>query len=60
METVLKRGDAASLPRLPRESAEAPIALRWRRIARRFYKFAERLPESYREPPPEWFRYPLP
>lgn len=60
MDVVLRRGDAESLPRAPRESAYSPIAARWRRAVKRFYEFAQRLPEPHRDPPPEWFRYPLP
>ena len=63
MEAILKRGDAAPLPRTSRDvagsafGAGSALAARWRRIAARL---AERPPVPSRELPPEWFRYPLP
>ena len=60
MEAVLRRGEAAPLPRPRRELARSPIAARWRRIAKRLDKLAEQPPSSPRELPPEWFRYKLP
>jgi len=63
MDAVLRRGEAAPLPRPSRESAgstfgagSAITALR-RRISARL---AELPPVKPRELPPEWFRYPLP
>jgi hypothetical protein len=60
MRAVLRCGEAAPLPPLPRNIVGATIAARWRRIARRLYTFAEHLASSPRALPPEWFRYPLP
>lgn len=60
MQAILRRGDAATLPRSPRKSVRSTIAVRWRRLAGRLYRLAEQLPSSPRELPPEWFRYPLP
>ena len=61
MESVLRRSEAVPLPRPPRELVRSAAAVRWRRIVKRFYEFAEQPPQlSQRELPPEWFRYPLP
>jgi hypothetical protein len=60
MQAILRRGNAAPLPRPSREFAGSPIAARWRRIAKRLYKLANPPSSSPRELPPELFRYPLP
>jgi hypothetical protein len=60
MEAVLKRGSATPWPWSSRDVARSAAGALWRRAAKRLYSIAERLPQSQGEPPPEWFRYPLP